>query len=97
VTYFPRPAERTLAAVDAASERILREAMTDPDPVFLSTLRVAGERLLRRDPGLRGGGADQARILRSVLMKPEHEHYVEILHRQLARFAAADERGGHTL
>jgi hypothetical protein len=64
--------------------------------VFLSTLRVAGERLLRRDPELRGGGADQVRILRSVLMKPEHEHYVEVLHRQLARFAAG-ERGGHTL
>jgi glutamate/tyrosine decarboxylase-like PLP-dependent enzyme len=99
VTYFPRPAERTLAAVDAASERIVRAAMTDPDPVFLSTLRVAGEWLLRRDPGLRGGGADQVRILRSVLMKPEHEHYVEALHRQLARFAAGavGERGGHTL
>jgi hypothetical protein len=32
-------------------------------------------------------------------MKPEHEHYVEALHRQLARFAAGavGERGGHTL
>jgi glutamate/tyrosine decarboxylase-like PLP-dependent enzyme len=89
VSYFPRTAERSLAALDAASERVLREAMTDPDPVFLSTLRVAGERLLRRDPSLRPGGPEQVRILRSVLMKPDHEHYVGELHRQLTRFAEA--------
>jgi glutamate/tyrosine decarboxylase-like PLP-dependent enzyme len=97
VTYLPRTAERSLAAIDAASERVLREAMTDPDPVFLSTLRVAGERLLRRDPSLRPGGPEQVRILRSVLMKPDHEHYVSELHRQLTRFAAAARPDGHTL
>src|SRR6266511_2637567 len=87
VSYFPRPAERSLAAVDAASERLLHEAMADADPVFLSTLRVAGERLRRRDPSLRGK-LDQVRILRGVLMKPEHEHYVPTLHQHLPRFAA---------
>jgi hypothetical protein len=61
--------------------------MTDPDPVFLSTLRVAGEHLRRRDPSLRDD-LDQVRILRSVLMKPEHEHYVPTLHQQVTRFAA---------
>lgn len=87
VTFFPRPASRSLAAVDAASERLLHQAMADPDPVFLSTLRVAGQRLRRRDPSLEGD-LDQVRILRSVLMKPEHEHYVDTLHRQVTRFAA---------
>jgi glutamate/tyrosine decarboxylase-like PLP-dependent enzyme len=87
VTFFPRPAERSLAAVDAASERLLREAMTAAEPVFLSTLRVGGERLRRRDPALTGD-LDQVRILRSVLMKPEHEHYVGTLHRQVTRLAA---------
>src|SRR6266540_4047215 len=52
VTFFPRPAARSLAAVDAASERLLHQAMAADDPVFLSTLRVAGERLRRRDPSL---------------------------------------------
>ncbi len=61
--------------------------MADADPVFLSTLRVAGERLRRRDPSLRGK-LDQVRILRSVLMKPEHEHYVPTLHQQVTRLAA---------
>ncbi len=86
VTFFPRPAERSCAAVDAASARLLREAMTDADPVFLSTLRVAAERLRRRDPGLAPDLAE-ARILRSVLMKPEHELYVETLHREVTRIA----------
>jgi glutamate/tyrosine decarboxylase-like PLP-dependent enzyme len=87
VTFFPRPPASSLAAVDAASERLLHQAMADADPVFLSTLRVGGERLRRRDPSLEGD-LDQVRILRSVLMKPEHEHYVDSLHRQVTRFAA---------
>jgi glutamate/tyrosine decarboxylase-like PLP-dependent enzyme len=87
VTWFPCPAEHSLAAVDAASESLLHEAMADPDPVFLSTLRVAGDRLRRREKSLVGDLA-QVRILRSVLMKPEHEHYVRTLHQQVTRFAA---------
>ena len=92
VGFYPRTAVRSLAAVDAASERLLREAMSDADPVFLSTLRIAGERLRWRDPTLEPD-LDQVRILRSVLMKPEHELYVPELHRQVARFAARAVRG----
>jgi glutamate/tyrosine decarboxylase-like PLP-dependent enzyme len=84
VIYWPRPAVPSCAAVDAASAGVLRAAMADPAPVYLSTLRVAGERLRRRDPAL-AADADQARVLRSVLMKPEHEPYVETLHREVVR------------
>jgi hypothetical protein len=76
----------SVAAVDAASAALLRLAMADPDPVYLSTLRVAAERLRRRDPGL-AADAPSARILRSVLMKPEHERYVDTLHAEVTRFA----------
>jgi hypothetical protein len=62
--------------------------MDDPAPVYLSTLRLAAERLRRRDPAL-AADTDQARVLRSVLMKPEHEGYVGILHREVERIAAA--------
>jgi Cof subfamily protein (haloacid dehalogenase superfamily) len=92
VGFYPRPAARSLAAVDAASERLLREGMSDADPVFLSTLRIAGERLRWREPGLEPD-LDQVRILRSVLMKPEHELYLPDLHRQVTRFAARAVRG----
>jgi glutamate/tyrosine decarboxylase-like PLP-dependent enzyme len=86
VTFWPRAAARSLAAVDAASAALLRAAMTDPSPVYLSTLRVAAERLRRRDPGL-AADAPNARVLRSVLMKPEHERYVDTLHAEVTRLA----------
>jgi glutamate/tyrosine decarboxylase-like PLP-dependent enzyme len=82
--YWPRTAVASCAAVDAASAGVLRAAMADQAPVYLSTLRLAGERLRRRDPAL-AADADQARVLRSVLMKPEHEPYVETLHREVVR------------
>lgn len=87
LTFFPRPRGASCSAVDAASAKLLREAMADPSPVFLSTLRVAAERLRRRDPGL-AADAPEARVIRSVLMKPEHELFVPTLHRDVLRIAA---------
>jgi glutamate/tyrosine decarboxylase-like PLP-dependent enzyme len=73
VTYRP-PATR-VGELDEASARILQAGMDDPDdPVFLSTIRIDAEHL----PGLEAD-APSARILRSVLMKPEHEQTVEWL------------------
>ncbi|HYT26367.1 MAG TPA: aspartate aminotransferase family protein, partial [Actinomycetota bacterium] len=86
VTFYPAVPERSCAAVDARSARLLRLAMDDPSPVFLSTLRVPAERLRRRDPGLADDAAS-ARVLRSVLMKPEHERYVDTLHAEVTRLA----------
>ncbi|MFF5289168.1 pyridoxal phosphate-dependent decarboxylase family protein [Paractinoplanes globisporus] len=84
VSYF---AGDTLSGIDAASDRILHEGMTDrDDPVFLSTLRVDGGRFTRRHPQVTAD-ADGARILRSVLMKPESETYVEHLHRRVEQLA----------
>jgi hypothetical protein len=77
-----------MSSIDAQSARILQEGMTDPsEPVYLSTLRVTADALGRRHPGILPD-ADSARILRSVLMKPEHETYVPQLHERLQRLAA---------
>jgi glutamate/tyrosine decarboxylase-like PLP-dependent enzyme len=86
VAYWPRPARRSVAAVDAASAALLQAAMRDPSPVYLSTLRLAADRLRRRDPALAADAAE-ARVLRSVLMKPEHEAWVERLHQEVVRIA----------
>ena len=52
--------------------------MDDPDdPVFLSTLYLGRDALTARHPELEAD-ADGARVLRSVLMKPEHEHAVDV-------------------
>lgn len=88
VTFMPR--RGGLAAVDAASADVLERGMADAeDPVFLSVLRVGADALTGRHPGL-ARDADGARVLRSVLMKPEHETRVDALHarvRALAREA----------
>jgi glutamate/tyrosine decarboxylase-like PLP-dependent enzyme len=76
VTYFPR--RRTTGDIDAASARVLADGMSDADdPVFLSTLRVPGDGFRARGHDV--GGDTDARILRSVLMKPEQEGYVHQL------------------
>jgi glutamate/tyrosine decarboxylase-like PLP-dependent enzyme len=77
VTYLPR--RRTLSEVDAAGAAILRAGMEDPDdPVFLSTLHVDAADLTSLHPDLEAD-ASGARILRSVLMKPEHEPAIDWL------------------
>jgi glutamate/tyrosine decarboxylase-like PLP-dependent enzyme len=82
VTYRPRA--RTVSEVDDASAAILRAGMEAGDPVFLSTLLVAAEHLPDLVPDAPG-----ARILRSVLMKPEHEPATEWLARRVEALARA--------
>jgi glutamate/tyrosine decarboxylase-like PLP-dependent enzyme len=73
------PRGRTVSEVDAWSAAILHAGMEDADdPVFLSTLRVESG----------------ARILRSVLMKPEHEPSVDWLASRVEQLAARTRPGG---
>jgi glutamate/tyrosine decarboxylase-like PLP-dependent enzyme len=89
VTFAPHTRRRSIAAVDAASRGIFREGMEDPDdPVFLSLYRLPADRLRAAQPDLEADAAEAA-VLRSVLMKPEHELYVDHLH---ARVEALAER-----
>ena len=71
VTYFDRRATTT-SEVDAASARVLAAGMKAEDPVFLSTLSVPGRAFARRHPHVTVD-SDRVRVLRSVLLKPEHE------------------------
>lgn len=71
------PLAESLRALDAHSQRIFDAGMTDPDdPLFLSLYRLDADRLGRRFPDL-DLDASHARVLRSVLMKPEHEAWVD--------------------
>jgi glutamate/tyrosine decarboxylase-like PLP-dependent enzyme len=94
VTYLPRA--DSIAEIDARSAAMLRAGMDDPDdPVFLSTLhREAGD-LTALHPDLTHD-APGARILRSVLMKPEHESAVPWLATRLEALARATRAAGHT-
>ena len=88
VCYFPATQPPSLAAIDRASARMLAEGMSDPaDPVFLSTLRAPASGFARRHPGV-AADRDGARILRSVLMKPEERSHIAALHTRVERLAA---------
>lgn len=87
VCYFPT--EPGMSAIDAASARMLQAGMADQaEPVYLSTLRVTADAMRARHPAV-AADSDGARILRSVLMKPEHEAYVPRLHQRVEQLVHA--------
>jgi len=86
VSYFPATEPVALSLIDRASERILQAGMATDDPVFLSTLRAGAGDFLARHESVHADAAG-ARILRSVLMKPEAETYVPHLHERLEQLA----------
>jgi hypothetical protein len=66
---------------------MLADGMSDRQrPVFLSTLTVPADAFGRRHPGV-AADAGRARILRSVLMKPESETYLPALHARVEELA----------
>jgi glutamate/tyrosine decarboxylase-like PLP-dependent enzyme len=86
VSYFPVTAGRTLSGIDGASAAMLDAGMKRERPLFLSTLRVTAAGMSQRHPGIEAD-AGGARILRSVLMKPEAEGYLGELHARLEQLA----------
>jgi glutamate/tyrosine decarboxylase-like PLP-dependent enzyme len=94
VTYLA--AEPRLSAIDAASAAVLRAGMEDPeDPVFVSLLQRDAADLVALHPDLEVD-APSARILRSVLMKPEHEEAVPWLATRVEALARASRAAGRT-
>ena len=88
VTYLPVGKAADPQRVTAAAQRILADGMVGPDPVWLSTLRVDGASFAARHPDL-GPAPGEVTILRSVLMKPQHEGWLEDLHARVEALAAA--------
>lgn len=92
LTFFPRVDSPRAAAVDAASRAVFEAGMADvDDPVFLSVLRVPASRVMLGGRTVRRDRHD-VQILRSVLMKPEHEAYVPRLHRRVEELARSARR-----
>jgi glutamate/tyrosine decarboxylase-like PLP-dependent enzyme len=84
VSYFPAVEPAALSAIDAASARALNDGMSAAEPVFLSTLRASADAFAHRHPKV-DRDADGARVLRSVLMKPESEEHVAEVHAAVER------------
>ena len=87
VCYFPLTTGHRLSDIDEASTRLLADGMAAPErPLFVSTLRVGADDFTRRHPAVKPD-ADGARVVRSVLMKPESEEYVPELHSRAEELA----------
>src|SRR4051794_15840445 len=80
VSYFPRRGRAS--EIDAESARILEAGMSGPDPVYLSTLRIDAPAFRAAHPKVEMD-LEGVRVLRSVLMKPEHEPHVPWLHERV--------------
>ena len=70
-----RPAAGSASRVDRRSASLFARAMEAERPVFTSLYRVPAARL---GPGV-DADVPHARVLRSVLLKPEHEAWAELL------------------
>ena len=88
VTYWPR--RPRMSEIDAAADAMLHAGMAaGDDPVFLSTLRIDAGAFAALHPEVERD-ADSVRVLRSVLMKPEHEAWLDPLHARLEALAAGE-------
>ncbi len=87
VSYVPTTDEPTLSAVHEASQALFDAAMNDPDdPIFTSVYRLSADALATLHPSLTPD-REEAAVLRSVLMKPEHETHAASLVDRLAAIA----------
>ena len=90
VTYFPTPSVPSLSSIDAASQRLFDRAMQDADaPIFTSLYRVPSNAFTALHPHIEADQEEVA-IVRSVLMKPEHETHAAALVDRLAHWAAEE-------
>lgn len=78
------PTADSVSEIDRMSKRLFDRGIEAEQPLFLSLLRLSSDRLRGMFSGIEGDAAS-ARVLRSVLMKPEHEHAAELLVQQLER------------
>jgi glutamate/tyrosine decarboxylase-like PLP-dependent enzyme len=76
VTYFPKVHPRAAEAIDRASADAFKRLMEADEPVYLSLYSVPADRIGPAAPNDEGRNV---RIFRSVLMKPEHELWVDRL------------------
>ncbi|MGW1073369.1 pyridoxal phosphate-dependent decarboxylase family protein [Streptomyces sp. NPDC002537] len=90
VTYYPShpgTGPAVLSRVDTASREVMRRGMeAKENPVFLSVARVGADAFTGRHADV-VPDRDHAHILRSVLMKPESELYLERLHHRVEELA----------
>jgi glutamate/tyrosine decarboxylase-like PLP-dependent enzyme len=83
VNFFPN--KITTNEISQESERIFRRLMNRKSkPIYLSKYRLSSDYLLRLHPTLRKN-SNETVVLRSVLMKPEHEQYIDEIFEEITK------------
>lgn len=84
VISVPRTDRFTATEVSAATERIVRTAMSKSEsPLFLASFTVPSNSISQITPSFTAD-APTTKVLRSVLMKPEHEQFVTTLFEEVS-------------
>ncbi|MBO9541554.1 aspartate aminotransferase family protein [bacterium] len=92
VTFFPTGGGWSASAISQEADRIFRTLMEAPEaPIFLAKLQLPKSLVAPRAPEL-VWDQDTVTVLRSCLMKPEHEHIVPELHRRVEEAARVPSR-----
>lgn len=94
VTYFDGRAGRT-SEVTASTRQLIQAGMRAPSPVYVAALRVPAQRFAARHPDI-AIDTEDVEILRSVLIKPVHESWVEKLITDLEALAPGTTRPANT-
>ena len=84
VIYFPKTKEFSASTVSAASEKIFNSTMNHSDsPLYLALYTVSSSSIAKEHSHY-VVDAPTTRVLRSVLMKPEHEHFVTTMFKEIS-------------
>ncbi len=87
ICFYPTTAEMTATSISAKVDEIFTAGMTDTaNPVYLAKMSAGPE--VVRDPDL-VWNAPTVTILRSCLLKPEHDAEIPRLHRRVVELAGA--------
>ncbi|MFM5905411.1 MAG: pyridoxal phosphate-dependent decarboxylase family protein [Micrococcales bacterium] len=88
LAYFPKVSK--MSEIDQISEQVFREAFNAPraDQLHLAEYKVSAEALLARGHSIEAD-IPVARILRSVVMKPEHEPVIADIHSRIESITKA--------
>lgn len=85
VSYFPVPVQLNTREITAASKRLFRRGVEDREkPLYVSLVTISADEFSSRHPDI-NVDTNEVTILRSVLMKPEHEEYTGELIERLER------------
>lgn len=87
-TFFPVPSAHHTEAVSARSQRVFDQAMQQDTSVYLSLYSVPSAQFTTHHPTY-AATTDTVTLLRSVLMKPTHEAYVDTLHERVCEAVVA--------